>query len=46
MVASSFDSEGAASRHAKGGPDYSASVSGIVRKLSGSIQPWRPTTPS
>ncbi len=30
----------------RGRPDYSAFVSNIVRKLTGSIPPWRPTTPS
>ncbi len=44
MVASPFDSEGALVGLPKGRLDYSAFVSDIVRKLTGSIPPWRPTT--
>ena len=37
---------GRARRFAGGCPDYSAFVSNIGRKLTGSIPRWRPTTPS
>ena len=46
MVANPFDPLGTARRFAEGRPDYSAFVSNIVRQLTGSIPPWRPTTPS